>query len=71
MTYLTTEDVIYLHARLIAESGGLAGIKNPGSIESSVAQPTMTFDGVELYPTLAEKADRPSRDGIVSGAERL
>lgn len=25
-------------------------------LESSLAQPRMTFDGAELYPTLAEKA---------------
>lgn len=56
MIYLTTDEVIHLQAAVIAQSGGLPGIKNMGMIDSGVAQPQMTFGGQELYPTLAEKA---------------
>ena len=38
------------------ESGGLIGIHDFGALESALAQPYMTFDGKELYPSLAEKA---------------
>lgn len=56
MRYLTIEAVLELHRLVIAQSGGQAGIRDRGALESAVAQPTMTFAGVELYPTLATKA---------------
>jgi death-on-curing protein len=37
-------------------TGGLMGIRDLGALESAIAQPYMTFDGNELYPSLAEKA---------------
>jgi len=36
--------------------GGTVGIQNVGALESALAQPRHSFGGVELYPTLAEKA---------------
>jgi death-on-curing protein len=56
MTYLTADDVIRIHADLVRQTGGSPGILDRGKIESAVAQPRMTFGGVELYPTLVEKA---------------
>lgn len=38
------------------QSGGLVGIRDLGALESAVAQPRMTFSGVDLYPSLVEKA---------------
>lgn len=35
--------------------GGAVGILSMGGLESVLAQPYMTFDGVELYPTLVKK----------------
>jgi len=54
--YLTVEEVLSLHRMVIEETGGNPGILDMGKIESSVTQPQMTFGGVELYPSLAEKA---------------
>ncbi len=34
----------------------MAGIRDIGALESALAQPRMTFDGVELYPTTIDKA---------------
>ena len=31
-------------------------IRDLGALESALAQPQMTFDGVDLYPTLVDKA---------------
>jgi death on curing protein len=56
MRYLTLKEAIELHLRIIEQSGGLAGIRDLGMLESALAQPLMTFGGEELYPTLAEKA---------------
>ncbi|MBD2203871.1 type II toxin-antitoxin system death-on-curing family toxin [Calothrix sp. FACHB-1219] len=56
MRYLTLTEVLELYDRIIQQSGGSAGIANLGSLESALAQPTMTFGGEELYPTIIEKA---------------
>jgi death on curing protein len=56
MRLLTVSDVIRIHAVLIATSGGSEGIRDQNMLASAVAQPSMTFDGKNLYPTLIEKA---------------
>jgi death-on-curing protein len=56
MRYLTIEQVIELHRLIISQSGGSRGLRDQSALESAVAQPMMTFDGVDLYPTLASKA---------------
>ena len=56
MRYLTLGEVIDLHRRLLQASGGAPGIRDFGTLESAIAQPKATFGGVDLYPTLVEKA---------------
>lgn len=56
MRYLTLEQVIDLHSLVIAQSGGASGVRDLNALESAVAQPMMTFDSVDLYPTMAAKA---------------
>lgn len=38
------------------KSGGLAGVRDMRALSSCIAQPGMTFDNVELYQTIFEKA---------------
>ncbi len=54
--YLALEEVLELHRLALEQSGGLVGVLDLGGLDSAVAQPQMTFDGQELYPSLAEKA---------------
>ena len=56
MRYLTLAEIVELHEALIQQSGGSWGVRDAGGLESAIAQPRMTFDGEELYPTLVEKA---------------
>lgn len=56
--YVSQQDVIAIHARSIARYGGIDGLRDEGLLESAFAQPQQTFDGSELYPSLAEKAAR-------------
>ena len=56
MRYLTPEQILFIHARLIAETGGQHGLRDLGLLLSSVARPGGTFDGIELYPDLYHKA---------------
>lgn len=55
MNYLTSEQVLFIHSRLIAETGGSHGVRDLGLLESAVARPRATFDGKELYPDLFTK----------------
>ena len=56
MRYVTLAEVVELHRRLPEATGGASGIRDFGALEFAVAQPKVTFDGVDLYPTLVEKA---------------
>jgi death-on-curing protein len=56
MRYLILNEVLALHDRLLAQSGGSPGIRDLGALESALAQPRQTFAGEELYPTVVTKA---------------
>ena len=56
MRYLTLSEVLALHRLVAEQSGGSAAVRDLGALESAVAQPRMTFEGRDLYATLAEKA---------------
>ena len=56
MRYLTPEQVLFIHARLIAETGGEHGIRELGLLQSAVSRPQAVFDGNELYPDIYHKA---------------
>ena len=55
MRFLSLGEVVELHRRLLAGSGGSPGLRDLGALESAVAQPRMMFDGADLYPDLASK----------------
>ena len=54
--YLTVPQILFLHARLIEETGGSQGLRDLGLLESATARPQATFSGQELYPDLFAKA---------------
>ena len=56
MRYLTPEQVLFIHARLIAETGGEHGVCDLGLLQSAVSRPQAVFDGNELYPDIYHKA---------------
>ena len=56
MCYISLDKVLELHRSIIETSGGSVGLLNPSGLESAVAQPRMTYDGQDLYPTIIEKA---------------
>ncbi len=56
MRFLALPDVMFLHKRLLEETGGGAGLRDIAGLESALAQPQMTFGGEELYPDITEKA---------------
>ena len=56
MRYLTAEQVLFIHARLIAETGGMHGVRDVGLLSSAVERPRATFGGKDLYRDLFRKA---------------
>ncbi len=56
MNYLSPAQLLFIHARLIAETGGAIGVRELGLLAAAVARPQATFDGEDLYPDLLTKA---------------
>ena len=56
MRYLTFAEVLELHRRVVAETGGASALRDLGALESATAQPRASFGGNDLYPSLEEKA---------------
>ena len=55
MRYVTPQEVLVLHARVLDESGGLHGVRDVGLLESACMRPQATFGGKQLYNTLFQK----------------
>ena len=76
MIWISAEDVILIHSRVIEGSGGLDGRRDRGGLEAAVSAPMQTFDGKELYPTDLEKIARlgfglASNHAFVDGNKRI
>ena len=56
ITYLTPQQILFIHARLIAETGSEYGLRDLGLLQSAAARPQATFEGADLYPDLFTKA---------------
>lgn len=54
--YLTPEQVLFLHSRMISIIGGAHGVRDVGMLLSALGRPQATFDGKELYPDIMLKA---------------
>lgn len=54
--FLTVDQAITVHDRLIEQHGGLPGIRNIGLLTSAMEMPKSAFGGVEICPTLYDKA---------------
>jgi death-on-curing protein len=54
--HLSTEQVVTLHQRLTSPLSGDPGIGDLRALDAAVLKPTLTFDGEDLYPSLAAKA---------------
>lgn len=52
----TLEQVVLIHERLIALTGGANGVRDLGLIDSALARARASFGGVDAYPDLLSKA---------------
>ena len=56
MKYLSLEDVLLYHERIIQESGGSEGIRDFGLLHSAIERPKASFAGKDLYQDIFTKA---------------
>lgn len=56
MKFLTPEQVLFIHSRLIDVTGGAHGLRDLGLLLSAISRPKATFEGKNLYPDLFHKA---------------
>jgi len=56
IVFLSVQDVMDIHERVIMEFGGDLGLRDRGLLESAVAMPSATFSGAFLHPGVAEMA---------------
>lgn len=55
MNYLTPQQLLFIHYRLIEATGGSHGVRDLGELQAAAARPQSTFDGDDLYPDLFVK----------------
>ena len=58
MIWTSVEQIIMIHSKIIAKTGGLDGVRDMNGLESAFAAPMQTFDGIELFKTDLEKIVR-------------
>ena len=58
MILLTVDEIIGIHEKLVEASGGSSGLRDEGLLKSAVYSAEASFDDVEMYPTVEEKAAR-------------
>ncbi|MDD5955508.1 MAG: type II toxin-antitoxin system death-on-curing family toxin [Lachnospiraceae bacterium] len=56
LIYLEPEDVLEIHDAYIDMFGGIKGIRDEGLFSQLCEAPYQEFDGVELFPTVFDKA---------------
>ena len=58
MIKLSKEQVLSLHSELIKKTGGAAGLRDEGLLESALNAPFQGFGKVEAYPSIQQKGVR-------------
>jgi death-on-curing protein len=56
MIYLSAEQILFIHARLIEETGGIHGVRDLGMLLSAIGRPQASFGDQDLYADLFSKA---------------
>lgn len=65
MKKLNKDLVFVMHTQLINATGGEDGVRDESLLISALENPFQTFDGMDLYKTIREKASRLAY-GIIS-----
>jgi death-on-curing protein len=52
---ISQEELLAIHASMLRETGGIAGVVNAGALESSLRRPFTAIGGNQMFPTLMDK----------------
>lgn len=58
MILLTVDEIILLHEKLLAATGGMPGLRDLGLLESAIFGINASFEDIEQYSRVEEKAAR-------------
>lgn len=58
MIWVTADDVILIHSRIIQTTGGIEGLRDRAGLEAAIAAPLQSFGGEDLFPSDIEKIAR-------------
>ena len=58
MKRLTIHQVLLLHSELVHETGGEDGLRDEGLLDAALNAPFASFDGIDVYPSIQQKAAR-------------
>lgn len=58
MIWVSADDVIALHSKIIKKTGGIDGVRDRSGLEAAVAAPLQSFGGEDFYPTTIDKIAR-------------
>lgn len=58
MIRLSKHQILLIHDQLIAETGGLSGLRDEGMLDSSPNAPFQIFGEEDMYPSFQQKAAR-------------
>lgn len=56
MKYVTAEDILVIHARVIEETGGIHGVRDTGLLISLIERPKTRIGGEEAWKDIFQKA---------------
>lgn len=56
MNFLSAEQILFIHARLIEETGGTHGVRDLNMLLSAIVRPRASFNDQDLYQDLFGKA---------------
>jgi death on curing protein len=55
LNWITLEELVVIHTRVIHETGGSHGVLHPGALETALARPFTSFGGTDLFGDLWSK----------------
>lgn len=58
MIWVSADDVVALHSKIIKKTGGIDGVRDSSGLEAAVAAPLQSFGGEDFYPTTIDKIAR-------------
>lgn len=76
MIWVTADDVILIHSRIIQTTGGIEGLRDRAGLEAAIASPLQSFGGEDLFPSDIEKIARigfslASNHAFLDGNKRI